>query len=175
MGRHDDYLVMMPGNFGCWCFCGSPLTRTTHLKHYNKKGRLDGNTAGRRCCQNHKFQPWTAEGARRRIALTRTSTLCIPVQSNDSGRRKKAEWIQSRVPSTGGPGPRPTHGRGAHVGCWAVICLLLSSSTSSVIGCRSCSISCQARKLPPKPQLYLTHPHKCQACVRIVMEIKLFY
>lgn len=40
-----------------------------------------------------------------------------------------------------------TCGRGAHVGRWFVICLFLSSPTSSVFGYGSTSISCQAKKL----------------------------
>lgn len=56
-------------------------------------------------CQNHKFQPRMAEGACQCIALTRTSTLRIPVQSNNSGWRRNQQSLKDPVPggSTGGP------------------------------------------------------------------------
>lgn len=144
MGLHDNYLVMMLGNFGSWCFCGCSADTYHPLKTLKQKrppwwqhrwkmgpARTTNSNHGR-LKELVSVQLWPG--------LQPSGTQFSPTTVGEGEIRQSL-----KAPVPGGEYRRSAvHGRGTHVGRWIVIYLFLSSSISSVFG--STSISCQAKK-----------------------------
>lgn len=168
MGLHDNYLVMMPGDFGCWCFCGCSADTYHPLKTLKQK-RPPG--------WQHRSKTLLPEP---QIPTSLSVYSSDPDFNPADPSSSQQQWVEEKSrkdPDLGGESRRSVSHAWQRCPRWKLGCnlslLVFIHFFSFWIWKHQHQLSSQEASL--KPQFYFNHSHKCQGCVRTVMEIELFY